>query len=584
MARIPVYQEQQSVGQSMGVRQVSAPNVDTGAIGRSVQQLGQAVGQMAQAHLKVEEENAKAWVANASADSALQWTTRLKEMQENTEPGARNFTSNLAKEFDPWADEMVKSAPDRASRRFLQQSLVNLRQSVLSSAIAFEATEGRNHRFALMKDGITKAAQVVYTDPTEMNLHKLMGEQEALIDSLNDTPTRKAQLRETLLVAMGRAGAEAMARDMPQVLLAQRAAAKKAGRKASGNAFLDLLDPGEWSTYENLAQNNTDALNVESTANTVWNALGPKSDIDPVNKDVMFARIDQEMSDRTLAERKAAKALIDSKAAAFDYSTRQRRASVQGAIWEQVLAGKNLDQIQQTREWKILDGSDKVQLIGQINTFQKSGVDDTQQLSYYLTFVSDPQKLANMSDAEIIAEAPKLGQTLTKDLLKRKQSLNDPNNVQAATIDEDTFKRLANEAGLKPYDTRLEEKDRAALGRLKYAVEQKIDIEQQTLKRKLTPQEKEKIMQQEISNTVMVSVFGRDKETPIALVETDKLGDTYVVVDGKEVYLNTIPATSREKIVRQLRAAGRPVTERAIAEVFVLSKRLPSPEVEMSPR
>ena len=190
-----------------------------------------------------------------------------------------------------------------------------------------------------------------------------------------------------------------------------------------------------------------------------------------------------------------------------------------------------------------------------------------------------------MTNEEIIAEAPRLGDALTKDLIKRRESLNDPNNVIEAKIDEDTFKRLAEDAGLKPYEPRKSANEAAALGRLKYAIEQRIDIEQQVKKRKLTPQEKEALFKQEIDNKVFVDrAFRTDPQVPISLVETDDLGDTYVVVNGREVRLNTIPANSRAAIIRQLRAAGRPVTEQAIAEVFVLSKTLPSRAVEQIPR
>jgi len=386
-------------------------------------------------------------------------------------------------------------------------------------------------------------------------------------------------------LSFGRAGAEAMARDMPQVLIAQMDAAKKTGKKSSGNAFLDLIPATEWSTYQNLAQNNTDALNVESTANSVWSAMGPKTDTAAVNKDAMFAKVDEEMSDRTPAERKAAKAIIDQKAAAFDYSARQRQAATQSGIWNQVLAGRTLDQIQNSPEFKALDGGTKIQIISQIDTFRKRGVDDVAQFMHYSRLTSDPQKLASMTNEEIIAEAPRLGDALTKDLIKRRESLNDPNNVIEAKIDEDTFKRLAEDAGLKPYEPRKSANEAAALGRLKYAIEQRIDIEQQVKKRKLTPQEKEALFKQEIDNKVFVDrAFRTDPQVPVSLVETDDLGDTYVVVNGREVRLNTIPANSRAAIIRQLRAAGRPVTEQAIAEVFVLSKTLPSRAVEQIPR
>ena len=587
MARIPVYEERQALSQQLRVGTLRAPDSGARFIAQGVQDVSRALGNVAQLAVNVEEENAKVFAANASSDALLKWTEEMKTRQETTQPGAADFTKSLLGDFDKYADDTIKAGPqDPASQRLLTASLRDLRKSLASTAITFEATEGRNHRFAQMSDSILKSSQAIALNPNEANLAKVMGEQSAVIDALKDTPTRKEQLREKLRLSLGRSGAEAMAREQPAVLLAQIDAAKKRGSKtSSGNAYLDLLPSTEWDTYIKIAQGNTDALNVESTANTVWNSMGPKTDTQPVNKDLMYAQIDRDMSDRTAAERKAAKAIIDQKASAFDYSARQRQASTQAGVWNQVLQGKTLDQIQQSREFQILDGTAKIQLLSQIDTFRKKSGDDVGQLAHYLTLTQDPAKLAGMSDAEIVAEAPKLGDALTKDLLKRRQALNDPNNVTEAKIDEDTFKRLAEEAGLKPYESRKSEKDAAALGRLKYAIEQRIDVEQQAKKRKLTRQEKEALFREEIDNKVFVDrSFRTDPQMPISLVGTDDLGDTYVVVNGQEIYLNTIPATSRNMIIRQLRAAGRPVTEQAIAEVYVLSRNLPSSAVEQIPR
>ena len=587
MARIPVYEERQSVSQQLRVSGLRIPDTGARFIAQGMQDVSRALNVAANVAVNVQEENAKVWASNTSSDALLKWTQTVKERQETAAPGAVDFTKSILGDFDKWSDNALKEAPaDPVSKNLLASNLRQLRQNIFNTAVTFEATEGRNHRFTQMSDSILKSGQAIALQPNEVNLAQVMGERMAEIDSLRDTPTKKNQLRENLRLTLGRSGAEAMAREQPAVLLAQIDAAKKRGAKtSSGNAYLDLLPATEWDSYIKIAQSNTDALNVESTANTVWNTMGPRDDTQPVNKDLMYAQIDRDMSDRTAAERRAAKAIIDSRSAAFDYSSRQRQAATQAGVWNQVLQGKTLDQIQQSREFKILDGTTKMQLLSQIDTMRKAKADDVGQLAHYLTLTEDPAKLAGMSDAEIVAAAPKLGDTLTKDLLKRRQSLNDPNNVQAASIDEDTFKALAQEAGLDPYKPKKSENEAAALGRLKYTIEQKIDIEQQAKKRKLTPQEKETIFKQEIDNKVFIDrTLRTDPEMPIALVETDRLGDTYVVVNGQEIKLNTIPANSRNMIIRQLRAAGRPVTERAIAEVYVLSRSLPSSAVEQIPR
>jgi hypothetical protein len=97
------------------------------------------------------------------------------------------------------------------------------------------------------------------------------------------------------------------------------------------------------------------------------------------------------------------------------------------------------------------------------------------------------------------------------------------------------------------------------------------------LKRKLTPQEKEAVMNRVIDNKVMLDVWGRDPEKSISVLSADDLSKAYVVVGNTEVKLNSIPAQSRAAITRQLRAAGMPVTEQAIAEVWVESRRRGDP-------
>jgi len=578
MPRIPIYEERQAVSQQMRVGQLSVPSTGAAAIGRGVQELGQAVSTAAGVMIRVEEENAKVWADNESSKASLQWTEDFMARQQNAKPGAEGFFDSVRDDFDKWADQKMKeSGQSPIAQRMLASNLRTLRQNLLGRSLEFQAAQGRANRIATLDNSVLQSAQVIALDPSEMTLGREMGQREAAIDAAALTPSEREERKAKMRTLFGRAGAEAMARENPSVLLAQVDAAKKRkDGKSSGNAFLDLLEPTEWDTYINLAQNNTDAMNVESTANSVWNTMGPRSDAEPVNKDLMFAKIDEEMADRTPAERKAAKALIDSKAAAFDYSSNQRMSASRGTIWNMVMAGRSLDSIQTTPEWKILDGSVKVQLISQINDFRKPKPDSVLAAINYNRLMENPQRLAAMTDLEIAAMAPQLGQTYTANLLAKNRELNNPGAVEAATIDNDLFKSIADRAGFKPYATRQSDDEKATLGRLRAAVEAEISIEQQTLKRKLNNDEKTKVMQRVLDNKVMVDRFGRDKEMPIAIVEQDKLGATYVVVNGQEVYTSSIPAASRSKIIRQLRAAGVPVTEQRIAQEYILFQQQPS--------
>ena len=102
----------------------------------------------------------------------------------------------------------------------------------------------------------------------------------------------------------------------------------------------------------------------------------------------------------------------------------------------------------------------------------------------------------------------------------------------------------------------------------------------------MTIDEKRAIADNEAKNIVFVDAFGPDKKMPIGAVERDRLGDTYVNVGETRVMLSSIPPTSRDKIIRQLRESKPPipVTEQAIAELYVLQRNQPSERVQRIPK
>jgi len=585
MARIPVYEQREVASGGFQPGQMRQQSLGLEDSGRGLMEGAKAVGQVTNYLIKVEEENAKVEANNFLANSEVEWKQKLLQYQNSAQPGAQGFTKSVSGDFDKWAEESLKTITDPRARKLLAENMSGLRRSILSSAVTYEASEGIAFRYNAQRDTTLKLSQAIALDPNEANLARLLDQGLLGIDALNMPESKKAQLRDDLRVNLGRAGVEAMVKDQPVVLLAQIDAAKKRGdKKSSGNAYLDLLPPTEWDTYIKAAQSNTDALAIDANVNTIWSSLGPQRDMDPVNVDVMRKAIDKQMSDRSPAERKAAYALLDDKARIHNFSANERNAAKVSGVWNLVLANKPLSEIVRSPEFSQLDGTTKIKIQSEIESFRKKDVDPVGRMNRYLEFTKDPAALAAMTPNEIMSKSDILGEELTIRLLDKRQALNDPANVIEARMDEDTFKRLADDANLNPYDTKKSEKDRAALGRLKTTVEQKIDIQQQNLKRKLSPQEKEDIMRKELDNKVMVDVFGRDKEMPIALVEQDKLGDTYVVVQGVEVKLNSIPAQSRNMIIRQLRAAGRPITERGIAEIYIMSRKQPSRNVEQIPR
>jgi hypothetical protein len=724
MARIPIYQERQQASQAFAAPDLRAPDVGAGAIGRGLQQVGQGLQNLAVGQLRLDTENGKAWAAQAGGEADLTWAQRYKQFQETAKPGAANFTRDVLKDFDPYADELLKSAPDEYSKKFIAQKLSSLRLNLARESLTFESNEGRNYRILSTEDGINKSAQAVALNPNPAFAETTIGQNDAMIDSMWLTPTKKEELkrknRETIAgayfttlaqtnpnaivgafkssgasdkldsanvrestisfimnklegsayvandagagparhgivekynpgfnaktgtkeqaaqvyrniwneikgdtfppdlavvlmdtaVNMGAGKARALlaesggnidsfmtlrqqhydklVRDNPeqyaqyekgwqnrQIELRKFVdSGQYAGVEKTGNPLIDSLPISKQLTILKMANDNATAANIENTANGVWSKFGPQTDIAAASEDVMRAQIDIQMRDKTPAERKAAYDIITNKTAVHNRSANERKAESVSGIWEMALASKPLDEITRSPEFQALPGDQKVTLIGQIQTFQTKG-ESLEQQARYLDLTNEPAKLAAMSNSQIIALAPQLGQKLTADLMRKRADLNNPEKISAATIDNEDFNMLANQAGLKPFDAKKTDKEKASLGQLRYAVEQRIYTEQVARKRQLTREERLQVMQQELDNKVMVDVtMWKDKQMPISLVQKDDLGKTYVVVEGKEVPLTSIPATSRTMIIRQLRAVGRPVTEQAIAEVFVQSRNV----------
>lgn len=186
----------------------------------------------------------------------------------------------------------------------------------------------------------------------------------------------------------------------------------------------------------------------------------------------------------------------------------------------------------------------------------------------YLT-LSNPDTLNNMTEAQILNKLPTLGNELTQHLMNSKRSLvKTGDKIVEARMDQQDFDHIANEVGLKPYDPKKSEDERAALGELKFGIEQKIDAAQTAKKAPLTRQEKMQIMRSEMDNKVLVDEWGRDPSKPVITLTPDEQKGAYVVVDGKEVKLASIPAADRAQITAARRRAGLPVTEQSIAEMW----------------
>lgn len=87
--------------------------------------------------------------------------------------------------------------------------------------------------------------------------------------------------------------------------------------------------------------------------------------------------------------------------------------------------------------------------------------------------------------------------------------------------------------------------------------------------KELTADEKQAIVDRVAMDKVYVDEFGTDPQKPLALLTPDELANAYVVVNGKNVKLSSVPVRDRQQIVAALRATGQAPTEQAIVEMYL---------------
>jgi hypothetical protein len=293
-------------------------------------------------------------------------------------------------------------------------------------------------------------------------------------------------------------------------------------------------------------------------ADDIWKAHHKGGDLDPVNIDAMR----EEAAKKFASDPKLYKATMDAikeRANLHKAAQSERAEANSGAVWRKVFEGANLATIARTPEFLALPGNVQAQVKEHVvnwnyqqgqraRTLTAQGDEDAARKNFaeYLTIVGDPAKLASMSPDAVVALLPRLGRTLTAQVMEKHNTLvKDANAVREATIDDNLFKTLAHEAGLKPYDNGLSDDRKADLGRLRNAVEQEIAAEERAVGKKLTRDRKAAIMREAVDKKVAIDVLGPDRQVPAAMVRPDERGDAYVPIDKVPdgtvtTYLNTL--------------------------------------------
>lgn len=134
-------------------------------------------------------------------------------------------------------------------------------------------------------------------------------------------------------------------------------------------------------------------------------------------------------------------------------------------------------------------------------------------------------------------------------------------------------KQGAIKAGIIPADGKLDEDEVLAFAQYAQLVDERVrQFEQIDLegKRKANSAELQKIIDEvDLDRAFVPRTFWFDREQPVALMSPEDQARAYVTVGDEEIVLASIPQGQRAMIVSKLRARGLPVTEQAVAELWV---------------
>ena len=217
--RIPIPQYQQQRTPSLETPAARARPVAVedptaqvlGQLGNNIQRVGNVLEQQ-------NAEDARAWVSKASSTDVVKWQTRMTELQEAAQPGAPNFTPTLLQEFDDYSQQALANAPDDTSRRFYGMQLGQLRQTLGTGAVRWEAGQRESHRVGQYTQAAEADAAAITRDPS------LYGERRAALMAVLNTstmnPETKAKLQTSSEQALAYAAGSRMVLDNPAQALA----------------------------------------------------------------------------------------------------------------------------------------------------------------------------------------------------------------------------------------------------------------------------------------------------------------------------------------------------------------------------
>lgn len=549
--RVPTYNPQ--VDRAVVSQPTQSVEAYGGVTAKQTTQLAQAADQAGEGFDRVAVQQAQTEAFNAEAQARKDWITYSAELKKNRQgTGAQGVAADVEKW---WTENAAKYGADKGGRagRMIKQSVQRMQLQALDEFKRYELHQGEVAADAAVEANVHSAISSIAANP-----------------SIDNVALQRAGITAAVR-------AHAAARGWPPEVLNDKLATQiSAGTIAAFNTLL-ARNPKEarefWNAnretvrgeqrdeIETRLKSAVAGMEGNEAADQVWTSMGPKNDLDAVEIDKMAGKIREQFKDQPETLKAALQSLRE-RATEHNAAQAERAAQNTNAVMGVWNKTKSLAQIKRTAEWAALPEKQKATIEEHIESQQLMALnranaaanrdllnEERQQrrlkqqgFAAYLQY-GDPRVLAGMSDAQVQALLPALGNELTEHLITKKRSLASAEATRVAAIDKNDFDAIAQEFKLRPFGEKKSEEEKAALGTLQYRVEQLIDLAQRNKKAPLDRQEKQALMRQEMARQVLVDpgLFSFEKQVPVIALKAD---------DVKNV---KVPAADRAAITEAMR-------------------------------
>lgn len=536
--KVPVYNNTQVALQP--AQQAPAPRDFSGdqqaQVGQGLAQAGESFDRIA-----TQEATTEAFSAEAKAKNAwVEYSTQLQQARQG------GNAKGVAKDVDAWWTENSARFSGEASngmaQRMIQRSLDRHRANAVEQFGQYEVRQGEIAGDAAFAANVSSSVSAMAADPSDKNIALHRGNIDAAV---KHQAAIKGWLPEETNDKLSRAHSGATIAAFNTLLVRSPTEARtfwSANRESVRGEMRDEIE----------TRLKTAVAGVEGREGVdgIWKALGPKTDMDPVQLDVMADALRARFKDQpeTL---KAALADVRERTVEHNSSQAERAANSTNTVMAIYAKTGSLAAAKRDPAWAALPAKQQVAIEEHVQDRQTAALNranaGTQRellaeqreqsklrlrgFAAYLEY-GKPENLVAMSDGQVQALLPSLGNELTEHLMNKRRQLITSDAVRDATIDKQTFEAIAHEMKLKPYETNKSEDAKAALGTLQYRVEKVIEQAQRDSKLPLPREAKEQLMRQEMSRQVLVNGFFSNSKVPVIMLDGNQRDDVIVPAEA----------------------------------------------------